>query len=59
MFLIQDNTIVNVDQIKYISLENDLGYWLRIFFISGGDTCLKFETEKERYKFCLKILDIL
>lgn len=59
MFLIHKDKIINTNQIKYIDLNDELGWILTIFFITGGYTSMSFETEKERNVFCQKILDKL
>ena len=59
MFLVHKDKIINTSQIKYIDLNDELGWTITIFFITGGYTSMNFETEKERNKFCQKILDRL
>lgn len=59
MFLVHKDKIINTSQIKYIDLNNELGWTITIFFITGGYTSMNFETEKERNVFCQKILDRL
>lgn len=58
MFLVHKDKIINASQIKYIDLNDELGWTITIFFITGGYTSMNFETEKERNKFCQKLLDI-
>lgn len=59
MFLVHKDKIINTSQIKYIDLNDELGWTITIFFITGGYTSMNFETEKERNVFCQKILDRL
>ncbi|MBR3673846.1 MAG: hypothetical protein IKN65_06175 [Clostridia bacterium] len=59
MFLVHKDKIINTNQIKYIDLNDELGWTITIFFITGGYTCMNFETEKERNVFCQKMLDRL